>query len=208
VRKARIVQGLLYLRGPASDGWRVAVCSLLPVAWPRHGIPWPEGPSIMIGASLAKNADALQTSRLPPGACGGDRSGAALPPFPSPPWCLVYMPRDCSKRADILIMRRHLCHLRHCGNGAAAAVPGSGPSGEDWVGIPYPSLSMSPLLDLPFLLALGGLPIPGMLTRWILRAPRVSSGALPPVSCCSAGLPDRLAGPLLPASSTTSTNSL
>ncbi|APD47929.1 chloride channel protein [Synechococcus sp. CS-602] len=174
-----IVQVLLYLRGfPLPMGWRVAVVKLLASGLAiGSGIPvGPEGPSIQIGASLAKeSADALQTrgsTRRVAVAIGSGAGLAAI--FHAPLGGLAYILEELLKRADIRInAAATFATFATVAWTRLLAVPGSGPFWLRELGpvIQYPSrLDEFRLLDLPFLLALGVLAgfLAMLYQRWIL----------------------------------------
>jgi len=136
----------------------------------------PEGPSIQIGASLAKeSADALQTrgsTRRVAVAIGSGAGLAAI--FHAPLGGLAYILEELLKRADIRInAAATFATFATVAWTRLLAVPGSGPFWLRELGpvIQYPSrLDEFRLLDLPFLLALGVLAgfLAMLYQRWIL----------------------------------------
>jgi len=174
-----IVQVLLYLRGvPMPMGWRVAVVKLLASGLAiGSGIPvGPEGPSIQIGASLAKeSADALRTrgsTRRVAVAIGSGAGLAAI--FHAPLGGLAYILEELLKRSDIRInAAATFATFATVAWTRLLTVPGSGPIWLRELGpvIQYPSrLDEFRFLDLPFLLALGVLAgfLAMLYQRWIL----------------------------------------
>jgi len=175
-----IVQVMLWLRGvPIPMGWKVAAVKLLASGIAiGSGIPvGPEGPSIQIGASLAReSADALQAG-------GGDRrlavaigSGAGLAAiFHSPLGGLAYSLEELLKRADI--RTNAIAAFATFATVAWTRLLAGQGGGPAWLKqlapiISFPSqLSEFRLVDVPVLLLLGALA--GLLAmhyqRWIVR---------------------------------------
>ncbi len=160
-----IVQVMQWLRGlPVAMGWRVALVKLLASGITiGAGIPvGPEGPSIQIGASLAKeSADAL-------GSPGGERrlavavgAGAGLAAvFHAPLGGMAYTLEELLRRADVRL-NAIACAATFATTAwtrLLLAPPGGGPAW--WRNlvpiVPYPShLSDFRLVDMPLLLVLG-----------------------------------------------------
>lgn len=159
-----IVQVMLWLKGvPVPMGWRVAAVKLLASGVAiGGGIPvGPEGPSIQIGASLAKeSADRLSASDREHRVAVAIGSGAGLAAvFHSPLGGVMYTIEELLKRSDV--RTNAIAAFASFASIAWTRLLSAAPVGPAWLRellpiIPYPShLEDFRLVDVPILLVLG-----------------------------------------------------
>ncbi|WP_255110979.1 ClC family H(+)/Cl(-) exchange transporter [Synechococcus sp. RedBA-s] len=159
-----IVQVMLWLQGvPVPMGWRVAVVKLLASGLAiGGGIPvGPEGPSIQIGASLAKeSADQLSANNRQQQVAVAIGSGAGLAAvFHSPLGGVMYTIEELLKRSDV--RTNAIAAFASFATIAWTRLLSAAPVGPAWLRellpvIPYPSgVEEFRLVDVPILLLLG-----------------------------------------------------
>ncbi|MCX5932712.1 MAG: ClC family H(+)/Cl(-) exchange transporter [Cyanobacteria bacterium] len=159
-----IVQVMLWLQGvPVPMGWRVAVVKLLASGVAiGGGIPvGPEGPSIQIGASLAKeSADQLSANDRQQQVAVAIGSGAGLAAvFHSPLGGVMYTIEELLKRSDV--RTNAIAAFASFATIAWTRLLSASPVGPAWLRellpvIPYPSgVEEFRLVDVPILLLLG-----------------------------------------------------
>ncbi|MCT0218984.1 ClC family H(+)/Cl(-) exchange transporter [Synechococcus sp. CS-1329] len=159
-----IVQVMLWLQGvPVPMGWRVAAVKLLASGVAiGGGIPvGPEGPSIQIGASLAKeSADRLSANDRQHRVAVAIGSGAGLAAvFHSPLGGVMYTIEELLKRSDV--RTNAIAAFASFATIAWTRLLSAAPVGPAWLRellpvIPYPSnVDEFRLVDVPILLLLG-----------------------------------------------------
>jgi CIC family chloride channel protein len=159
-----IVQVMLWLQGvPVPMGWRVAAVKLLASGVAiGGGIPvGPEGPSIQIGASLAReSADRLSANDRQQRVAVAIGSGAGLAAvFHSPLGGVMYTIEELLKRSDV--RTNAIAAFASFATIAWTRLLSAAPVGPAWLRellpiIPYPSqLEDFRLVDVPILLVLG-----------------------------------------------------
>lgn len=191
-----IIQVMVWLRGlPVPMGWKVALVKLLASGVAiGGGLPvGPEGPSIQIGASMAKESagvvGAKGSTRRSAVAIGSGAGLAAI--FHSPLGGLVYTLEELLKKADIRV--NAIAAFATFATVAWTRLLSSAPTSPAWMRnlapiVVDPSrIDTFRLVDIPFLLLLGVLA--GLLAmqyqRWVLRLLLLfRRWRLPPGSCC------------------------
>ena len=175
-----IIQVMVWLRGlPVPMGWKVALVKLLASGVAiGGGLPvGPEGPSIQIGASMAKESagvvGAKGSTRRSAVAIGSGAGLAAI--FHSPLGGLAYTLEELLKKADIRV--NAIATFATFATVAWTRLLSAAPTSPAWVRnltpvVVDPSrIDTFRLVDIPFLLLLGVLA--GLLAmqyqRWVLR---------------------------------------